>query len=279
MKTRILAGLAMVAVLVGTMATLDTPVLNVLAAFLSFMAIRELFTAAGLRRFSAFMVPAAAQACLLPFLRVQAVRGFLVPFYLVLLLWHFVFFVVRFGDITVEQCAVSLLFGTLVPVFFTCAVLLRDEHGVLKGGYYLILALGSGFLADTGAYFTGTFFGRRPLAPRVSPKKTVEGALGGLVTNSVVLLILSAVYLRVLAGLGIDAWVNYAVLFPLSILFAAVGILGDLTASAIKRQYGVKDFGKLIPGHGGILDRFDSVLFTLPAVYAVVRCIDLFMLR
>jgi phosphatidate cytidylyltransferase len=113
---------------------------------------------------------------------------------------------------------------------------------------------------DTGAYFVGSWFGKRgkaiPLAPHLSPKKSRQGAVGGLVTATLVSLAFGT-------WLGLP-WYHCAVLGP---LLGVLGQVGDLCESAMKRDLGIKDFGTLLPGHGGILDRFDSVLFTAPVAY------------
>jgi len=135
---------------------------------------------------------------------------------------------------------------------------------------YLILALCSAWIADTGAYFTGTFFGKHRLCPEVSPKKSVEGFVGGIVLN---LVVEELVYILLLNQ---SHSVKDAVLFGITALLAgAIGTLGDLTASLIKRQTGIKDFGNIMPGHGGALDRFDSVLMVVPFFYIAVSSFGL----
>jgi phosphatidate cytidylyltransferase len=132
------------------------------------------------------------------------------------------------------------------------------------GAWVLFLVMAATWSADTGAYFTGRAFGRRLLAPGISPGKTVEGTLGGL---------LGAVVVAALLGTQI-----LGLRFPLSLeLGALIGVLapvGDLCESALKRELGIKDFGSLMPGHGGLLDRFDSLLMTAPVVYTVLRWLE-----
>lgn len=122
------------------------------------------------------------------------------------------------------------------------------------------------FASDTGAYFIGSAIGRHKLTPELSPKKSVEGALGGIVTTAV----LSAVYAFVCFKIySLD--IKYIpVLAAAGAVGSVFGQFGDLAASAIKRYTGIKDYGNIMPGHGGVLDRFDSVLFTLPLVYIVM---------
>lgn len=113
---------------------------------------------------------------------------------------------------------------------------------------------------DTSAYFTGVFFGRTKLCPAISPKKTVEGAIGGIIGST----IMSGIFAKYFAP---DLIYHGMVLGFLGSIFAQAG---DLTASVFKRHAGIKDYGKIMPGHGGILDRFDSILFTAPVVYYYV---------
>ena len=126
-----------------------------------------------------------------------------------------------------------------------------------QGMYWLILALLGTWICDSGAYFVGRSFGKRKLAPKISPKKTWEGAIGGFVTGILAVVLLGYFMLDVSMGYG----------FILGVFVVAAATLGDLAESVIKRQVGVKDSGALIPGHGGMLDRIDSLLFVVPTVY------------
>ena len=120
---------------------------------------------------------------------------------------------------------------------------------------------------DTGAYLVGSRWGKTPLAPSISPKKTVEGSIGGLL-----LALLSAVILRLLLFPELS-WLS---ILLIAAVVAVFGTIGDLFESSLKRQAGVKDSGKLIPGHGGILDRIDSLLLAVPAVYLLLAFLDLY---
>ena len=120
---------------------------------------------------------------------------------------------------------------------------------------------------DTGAYLVGSRWGKRRLAPNISPKKSVEGSIGGLI-----LVLLSAVILRLLLFPELS-WLR---ILLIATVVAVFGTIGDLFESSLKRQAGVKDSGKLIPGHGGILDRIDSLLLAVPAVYLLLAFLDLY---
>ena len=130
-----------------------------------------------------------------------------------------------------------------------------------SGIYYLLLLLNFSSICDTGAYFTGVFLGRHKLCEHVSPKKTVEGAVGGVALSLLVTL-------GLLYAFGVVQ--NTLVMLGITVVMCAVGMLGDLFASIIKRSVGVKDYSNLIPGHGGILDRFDSMLFISPAMLSLM---------
>lgn len=124
-------------------------------------------------------------------------------------------------------------------------------------------AIGLTWLNDTGAYFVGSAIGRRKLIPSVSPGKTVEGAIAGLVSATVAGALYSGLLLGTVIGLPIGAWEGAVG----GVLIALVAQIGDLAESLFKREAGVKDSGRIIPGHGGILDRFDALFFALPVAY------------
>lgn len=129
------------------------------------------------------------------------------------------------------------------------------------GLVYIFYSLLIVFATDTGAYFTGNAIGKNKLWPEISPNKTIEGAIGGIVSAVVV-----ASFLYILGNLDI----NLIKLIIITIILSCFGQLGDLTESALKRHYDVKDSGNILPGHGGILDRFDSLLFVLPLLNLLI---------
>jgi phosphatidate cytidylyltransferase len=131
--------------------------------------------------------------------------------------------------------------------------------GAFNSKFFTVYIFLLAWVTDTCAYFAGRYFGKRKLLPLVSPKKTVEGAIGGLLGTAIVSTVYAAVFL--------PDFIWYAV--PLGIVGSVSGQVGDLIASKIKRIVGLKDFGKMFPGHGGVLDRFDSIMLTAPIVYYV----------
>ena len=165
--------------------------------------------------------------------------------------------VIRPGERPLERIAYSL-FGLLyIPWLLGYFLLLRYTPDGHQGLLYFALPLLATFAADTGGYFAGHFFGRRKLAPEVSPGKTVEGAVGGLIFSFLVVLLMTQLT-HICSPLE-------ALLY--SILVASASQLGDLAESLLKRALRTKDSGTSLPGHGGLLDRIDSLLFAVPATY------------
>jgi len=141
--------------------------------------------------------------------------------------------------------------------------------GLESGRIYLAVLFLAIWAADTGAYFAGKAFGRHALAPGISPKKTVEGLVGGAVACAAAVLVLTRL---VWPGMGFDYFWGLA----LAAVLVAGSVLGDLTESVFKRDAGVKDSGWIFPGHGGVLDRFDGVLVCAPATYVLITAHNFF---
>lgn len=192
------------------------------------------------------------------------------------LIYLFVMFAIllrKHTELRLEKLCTAMILTIFVAFPFMSVELIFDnmiknadgttsyENGIALVIYCLILS----WVADGGAYFVGRAFGRHKLAPVISPKKTIEGAVGGFVIAMIISLASAYIYADVLDyAEGELNMVNMAIISAICILMS---MFGDLSFSAIKRQYNVKDFGNLLPGHGGVLDRFDSVLFVCPTFY------------
>ena len=155
-----------------------------------------------------------------------------------------------------SQITACFAAGIVVP-FMLCAVV--RIHAADQGRGFILIPFILAFLSDSGAYFAGCFFGKHKLAPVISPKKTVEGVVGGVLAA-----MLSMVIYCVILQLGFGFTVNYLYALIYGLLGSLAAVFGDLAFSAIKRQTGIKDYGNLFPGHGGILDRFDSMTVVAP---------------
>jgi phosphatidate cytidylyltransferase len=157
-----------------------------------------------------------------------------------------------------------------------CLVMLLRSSSV-HGVNYVVLCLAGAWLGDSGAYFVGSKFGKHKLCPNISPKKSVEGAIGGLITVAVVFVVYSLCYkLFMLHFMDIEFTVHYFSIAIIGLICGVLGIIGDLSASVIKRETGIKDFGKIMPGHGGMMDRFDSVLFVAPFMALTLTAVEIF---
>ena len=149
---------------------------------------------------------------------------------------------------------------------FAALAALRNSSDVF-GLSYVLLPLVIAWMSDTGAYFTGVFFGKHKMAPVISPKKTWEGFFGGWAIS----VGLTAVYGVICNALMDSSWrVNIGLFAVMAAVLAPLSVCGDLLASVIKRRCGIKDYGNIMPGHGGVMDRFDSVVFIAPLVWIVL---------
>ena len=184
----------------------------------------------------------------------------IVPMMVVYLLVMLAVYVLTFPTYSDKQIMAAFMDFFYVSVMLSFVYLIRNmEHGLVL----VLLIFVSSWINDTCAYFVGRALGKHKMAPVLSPKKSIEGLIGGIVGAGV----FGAVF-----GILFDKYVDTMNYAPL--LFAVVGavgalpaVIGDLAASAIKRNNDIKDYGKLIPGHGGILDRLDSIIFTAPIIY------------
>lgn len=177
----------------------------------------------------------------------------------------FAYAVLKGGEVKFAQIAAVAFGGAFIGWSFS-AFLRLEAAGIHRA--YLLLPFILGFACDTFAYFAGRALGKHKLAPKVSPNKTVEGSAGGVLGNIVCGIIFAVVMDKVFDA-GISLWAMALLAFLCSI----VAQLGDLSFSLIKREFGIKDYGKLFLAHGGVLDRFDSVLFVVPVVELVLLTI------
>ena len=258
--TRILSAIALLIVVVGTIWFLPayaTSLLALAAAVLAFIEYAAIATALGAR-----MLPGSGVAVVFAFL---AANGSALAALLAL-----AFIVIGGGALAAGKPGPQVLLNaaaSMLPAIYIglpLGALAAIRAGYPRGREAVLLLLAVIVVSDSAQYYTGRAFGRRPLAPDISPKKTVEGAIGGVVFATVTMAVggryvfVSAIWLLVLLGAAISL----------------LGMVGDLFESLLKRSAGLKDSSHLIPGHGGILDRIDSWLFAAPVYYFFIRLVS-----
>ena len=293
MKQRVITAVVLLALLAVVVWQINTPVLVLVIAFLAAVAANEIMRCAKVENTFIRVVATGYAACV-PFFAsakaltpwvseavwgkvIGAVPGvvYLIALVLVLLLAM----LKGYAYTTFEDVAVSVFAGALVPFGFSVFIRLRDMFQIEQFGIYLIFyGLICALATDSGAQLAGMAFGKHKMSPNISPKKTVEGAIGGvlgtMVFGVVATLIYSVAADRMEAFTRSNIGVSmYVIIALLGCVAAVLGIYGDLFASVVKRQCGIKDYGTIFPGHGGILDRFDSVMFIAPFVTMVITAV------
>lgn len=259
MKTRILTGTVMAAVGIPILIFSKYIVFPILLSLLALAAVFEMFRVFGFEKKYFLSAPAYLIALTLPILGYyfssEHTYGFILIAAATLFAYLvYMFFVAVFTKGALKFSDVSQLFAATVYVvmsFVAICVIRYMEAGI----WNLIIMLVAAWGSDMSAYFTGMLFGRHKLIPEISPKKTVEGAVGGVICATLLMLLYGFIVSRTTAFTP-----NYYVLAFCGFVLSAVSQVGDLIASLIKREHEVKDYGKIFPGHGGVMDRFDSIL-------------------
>ncbi len=279
MKVRTITGAVITALFAVPCIFSKYIVYPIVIALLAVIAVFEMLRTLGMEKRYAIAVPAYILAASAPvgtfFARDLAgdMRGYFEMVLLALsvyLLYLLGFAVTRRGKLLFSEVSGAFTSMLYIIASFTALAGLRYiENGV----YIFVIVFISSCVCDIFAYFTGYLFGKHKLIPEISPKKTVEGAIGGTIFALLGLMLYGFILDKTVSALN----VNYAVLAIYGAALAIVGQFGDLIASLIKRERGVKDYGKLFPGHGGVLDRFDSMMpislsllllsFVLPTVF------------
>ncbi|MDR2647283.1 MAG: phosphatidate cytidylyltransferase [Oscillospiraceae bacterium] len=274
-KTRIITGLLGAALAITALVFIMSPIFGILVCLFAALAAYEICHLVKIKSkplialsvIAAAAVPAIGEYDLLEKLRV--------PGFAAILLFLFVLsflMLQRFDEISFDNLVYAIIAGIAVPSAMTCLIGVRDLTKEIAGdgfvpnlaAYYLCFTLFCCWLADTFAYFVGVRLGKRKLSPRASPKKSVEGAIGSVILTTAANVGLAVLFNAFFIG---DLRINILASALVGVPLILISILGDLTASSLKRYYGQKDFGKLFPGHGGVMDRFDSLLFVAPSIY------------
>lgn len=273
MKTRLITagvGIALCLVLLF-LGTYFPFVLCIAISIVSAMLCGELLTAKGLHKRYLVSIPCIAVAALMPLFCIYTVS--MVPLYLYVIV-YFILMLFNHDKFTVDE--IFFAFGSTILITLSMTALSAvayNEFG--NNAFWVVLTLGVPWLADSGAYFSGMLFGKHKLCPSISPKKTVEGAIGGLICGALGSILIGYVFSLIYASdmsvgnSGVRCSFEILPLVIIGLINPVLSIFGDLTFSVVKRTCGIKDYGSIMPGHGGLLDRFDSVIFCTPLVYFI----------
>lgn len=279
MKTRIITAIAaIIVILVPCFVFLHTFVLPLVMGLFAGIAVYEIIKATGGKNklLQAISCATAAVVPMLVHLNIE------IPFMPVAIIYVLAYLIImvpmhkttKFNDV------VTALFATLaVPLSLSIFVFLRDiyilypyEYTKENGVFLILLAMFSAWMTDTMAYFSGKFLGRHKLCPNVSPNKTIEGAVGGVIGNVIASTVMFFIFDKFFFTMHTFVWWQIIII---SAVLSVISMFGDLSASLIKRNNGIKDFGNIFPGHGGVMDRIDSCLFVLPALWTCLYIINM----
>ncbi len=272
MKKRMITGTVGMCIMIPVLWFSDTWVFPTLMAVVAAIAGYEMADAAGLGKKYYISIPAAAYCFIITILaRIRTLlpqllpdgipRSFAVLAVSVLFLFYLLCVgVFAFGKISAKDILCVFALASFAGIAFFSFVMVQT---IAPYDYLLILI--AAWTGDTFAIFGGKFFGKKKLAPKLSPKKTVAGMICGVVG----VIIGFSIY-NIIVSLCFDSDINWPLRLALAVPASLIAQLGDLAASAIKRDFGIKDFGKILPGHGGITDRFDSVMFLSIATFLFI---------
>lgn len=259
----ILGGLIVIIVLIfnNTLPFLLNIAVSIVCGFSTY----EIFSVMGLNKLFRISVPSLIFSMLLPLIGEGLIwqgAWFIYSF--------FIFGILLLLDKKLLFKDIACIYSMVLLISFALnfIVKLRDFGGAFSS-FYVLYALCISWITDTGAYFWGTFFGKRKLCPKISSKKTIEGVFGGIFSSLIISIIICFLFEKFMFDAGVR--VNFHYIIPISLIGSVISIMGDLVFSVVKRGCHVKDFGSIIPGHGGVLDRFDSVIFVVPFVYFIVN--------
>lgn len=249
----------------------ETPVYNIAMALLSGVAVYELLLATKYAANKLLTGSSVVFAAAVPFLREFAIRKYSILFIFLFIMLLFAILLFCHRTVRLEQIGLCCFVALFFPFALTSLIYIRDQFEFFQGLYYTLLIFGCAWGADAGAYFIGRFFGKKKLCPDISPNKTVAGFWGGFLGSFVLMGLVTVVFYYIALGQNIVFYVQYLLLLLAGVFGTLLSVFGDLSASIIKRQCAIKDFGNIMPGHGGVVDRFDSIFFVAPFFYVLLQ--------
>ena len=266
MKQRIISGVAGVILLIAVLA-LGTPFVEIAVALIAAMASVELSNATGISSNKKLLLTTVVGTVFLVASHFFG-NALFTPAMYIYIVAVFAVYMINMETLKLWEIATSLFLSLYVAFMFGHLILVRN----MNNGHLLVWFIFIGaFITDTAALFGGKFFGKHKLCPKLSPKKTIEGAISGVIGC-----ILATLIYCLICRIGFGVFPHYGQAIIIAFGASVVSQVGDLSASCIKRQFGIKDYGKIMPGHGGVMDRFDSVLFVAPFVYYMLLIFPIF---
>ena len=273
MKTRILTSVVIIAVMTAVLCLSGTVVYPIALSVLAVMATFEILRVFGMEKSYVVSIPAYAVSGVMPLLAYVMSELMRRPEYefvialalvlFVLMLYLFVVAVFSKGALKFSSLSSVQVMVIYVASAFSALSIINCIDGI--GLFCVGMVLIGAWISDVMAYFSGYFFGKHKLIPEVSPKKTIEGSIGAVIGTGLTMLLYGLI-----VSLVTDLTPNYLVLAISGPILSLIGQIGDLFASLLKREHGIKDYGNLMPGHGGIMDRFDSILAVACATMIIV---------
>lgn len=270
---RTISGVVLAVLLGATAALMFTPVIDLVMAALAGAACYEVMKVAGVKNM-ALRISAIIFAVALPLGVTYGAKFPISAFCIIYVLYLVILTVANHEEISFEHLAVSIYSSFIIPIAFSTICLIADSFKYYDNidkaetAFLLVMSVASALLTDVFAYEVGSRIGKHKMTPKLSPNKSWEGAIGGVVLVTLFMLLALVIFNHFFAAkpFFLPIWAFILITIVLSIL----SMFGDLMASLIKRNYGVKDYSNLIPGHGGIMDRFDSVIVVAPTLYMLV---------
>lgn len=266
-RTRLISGIVLVAAALAVIIT-GGPLLGAVLLAVSIIGQNELYRALGIEDsgFSPLACVGYLGCFVYYVIVISGFSAYTMTALILMLIALMAVYVFTYPRYRTEQVTGAFFGIVYVAVMLSCIYELR----VMEYGAYLVwLIFISSWGCDTCAYCVGMLIGKHKMSPKLSPKKSIEGAVGGVVGAAVIGAVYAFAVSRQMEG-GTHTVAGFALICAVG---ALISMVGDLAASAIKRNHGIKDYGKLIPGHGGILDRFDSVIFIAPVIYYLTQAI------
>lgn len=271
MLKRIITSIVGCAILLPILIFSGTYVLPISVTVVTLIALFEMFKCIGLHKKLSITLPAYFIAGIMPIVAklskgANAISGLMCALTMIYAVYLFSMAVLGHKSYTFHDASLVFMTSLYIIGGFLSIVFLRE----MSDNIYLLVFIGA-WMTDIFAYFTGRFFGKHKLCEDISPKKTIEGSIGGVIFCSLSFVIFAFV------TKGFDEGIGYYLIYAtMGIVISIVSQLGDLSMSLIKRYYKIKDFGRLFPGHGGILDRFDSVLAVSLVLFIMLSAFNTF---